>query len=200
MVMAGDARGASPKVRQILDAARVCFGRHGFHGASMARIAAEAAISVGHIYRYFESKEAVVAAIAEEDLAEAAEAIGDMEGSPAELADQLLGGFLSSWSDAQMALKLEILAEAARNPRVAQSMREMDGRIREHLKAMLARNCSGCLQSNPVRVDARVERICALIEGVSLRRFKQGGDLPIPLVRDLRAALSHALSEPLAQD
>ncbi len=198
MVMAGDARGSSPKVRQILDAARVCFGRHGFHGASMARIAAEASISVGHIYRYFESKEAVVAAIAEEDLAEAAEAIGLLQGSPDEIADHLLDGFLSTWSDAQMALKLEILAEAARNPRVAHSMREMDGRIRDHLKAMLARNCSGCLQSDPVKVDARVERICTLIEGVGLRRFKQGGELPPALMQELRASLSHALSAPLA--
>ena len=198
MVMAGDARVASPKVRQILDAARVCFGRHGFHGASMARIAAEASISVGHIYRYFESKEAVVAAIAEEDLAEAAEAIGLLQGSPDEIADHLLDGFLSTWSDGKMALKLEILAEAARNSRVAHSMREMDGRIREHLKAMLARNCSGCLQSDPVKVDARVERICTLIEGVSLRRFKQGGELPPALMQELRASLSHALSAPLA--
>ena len=48
---------------QILDAALVCFAKHGFHQASMHDISAEAGISVGLIYRYFENKEAVIAAI-----------------------------------------------------------------------------------------------------------------------------------------
>jgi AcrR family transcriptional regulator len=193
----GEARGASPRTRQILDAARVCFGRHGFHGASMARIAAEASISVGHIYRYFESKEAVVVAIAEEDLAEAAAAMGALEGAPDELARQMLEGFQRSWSAQRMALKLEILAEAARNPTVATAMREMDGRIRDHLECMLRRNCSGCGAVDPVRLAARIDGVCALMDGASLRRFKQGGDFSPALLAELRAALSHALSAPL---
>src|SRR6187200_3425275 len=50
---------------QILDAAVVCFAKHGFHQASMHDISAEAGISVGLIYRYFENKEAVIAAMAD---------------------------------------------------------------------------------------------------------------------------------------
>ena len=49
----------------ILDAASRCVVRHGFHGASMAEIAAEASLSVGQIYRYFPSKEAIVHALVE---------------------------------------------------------------------------------------------------------------------------------------
>src|SRR5580765_1576697 len=45
---------------QILDAALVCFAKRGFHQASMHDISAEAGISVGLIYRYFENKEAVI--------------------------------------------------------------------------------------------------------------------------------------------
>src|SRR5947209_817995 len=52
--------------RQILLAAMVCFAKRGFHQTSMQDISAEAGISVGLIYRYFENKEAVIAAIAEE--------------------------------------------------------------------------------------------------------------------------------------
>ena len=50
---------------QILDAAVVCFAKRGFHQASMHDISAEAGISVGLIYRYFENKEAVISAMAD---------------------------------------------------------------------------------------------------------------------------------------
>src|SRR5436190_19425266 len=50
---------------QILDAALVCFAKRGFHQASMHDISAEAGISVGLIYRYFQNKEAVIAAMAD---------------------------------------------------------------------------------------------------------------------------------------
>src|SRR5947199_437080 len=57
---------SSPDRRtQILDAALVCFAKRGFHQASMHDISAEAGISVGLIYRYFQNKEAVIAAMAE---------------------------------------------------------------------------------------------------------------------------------------
>ena len=42
----------------------VCFAKRGFHQASMHDISAEAGISVGLIYRYFENKEAVISAMA----------------------------------------------------------------------------------------------------------------------------------------
>src|SRR5688500_6636156 len=51
---------------QILEAAMVCFAKHGFHQASMHDISAEAGISVGLIYRYFANKEAVIAAMADQ--------------------------------------------------------------------------------------------------------------------------------------
>ena len=50
---------------QILDAAVVCFAKRGFHQASMHDISAEAGISVGLIYRYFQNKEAVISAMAD---------------------------------------------------------------------------------------------------------------------------------------
>src|SRR5437763_4621330 len=50
---------------QILEAAFSCFAKRGFHQTSMHDISAEAGISVGLIYRYFESKEAVISAMAD---------------------------------------------------------------------------------------------------------------------------------------
>src|SRR6476620_744626 len=50
---------------KILDAAIVCFAKRGFHLTSMHDISAEAGVSVGLIYRYFENKEAVISAMAQ---------------------------------------------------------------------------------------------------------------------------------------
>ena len=61
------ARAAKQRER-ILDAAEVCFIQHGFHAASMAGIAQTADMSAGLIYRYFDSKAAIVKAIIERHL------------------------------------------------------------------------------------------------------------------------------------
>src|SRR5258706_4129533 len=54
--------------RQILRAAVTCFARRGFHPTTMNDISVEAQISVGLIYRYFESKDAVITFMASEHL------------------------------------------------------------------------------------------------------------------------------------
>src|ERR1700704_3893730 len=58
---------------EILSAAQRCFVRSGFHQASMQEICAEAGMSAGNLYRYFPSKEALIAGIAERDRAEVAQ-------------------------------------------------------------------------------------------------------------------------------
>ncbi|GAA1687915.1 TetR/AcrR family transcriptional regulator [Nonomuraea maheshkhaliensis] len=49
---------------QILEAARACFARKGFHQSSMQDVIKESALSAGAIYRYFKSKDDIIAALA----------------------------------------------------------------------------------------------------------------------------------------
>ena len=63
----------SDRRAEILAAAQRCFVRSGFHGASMHEICVEAGMSPGNLYRYFPSKEALMAGIAERDRAEVAQ-------------------------------------------------------------------------------------------------------------------------------
>ena len=63
---------------QILEAAHECFSREGFHAASMASIAAQADLSVGQIYRYFENKEAVIEAICVSKLEEWSDRVAEV--------------------------------------------------------------------------------------------------------------------------
>lgn len=44
---------------QILEGARRCFGRHGYEGATVARLEAEIGLSRGAIFSYFPSKDAL---------------------------------------------------------------------------------------------------------------------------------------------
>ncbi|WP_067654685.1 TetR/AcrR family transcriptional regulator [Nocardia harenae] len=50
--------------QQIVDAAQRCFARKGFHQSSMQDVFAESGLSAGAVYRYFKSKDELVAALA----------------------------------------------------------------------------------------------------------------------------------------
>ena len=53
----------SDKREEIMQAALELIAEHGFHGAPMAMIAEKAGVGAGTIYRYFESKDALIAEI-----------------------------------------------------------------------------------------------------------------------------------------
>lgn len=186
---------ARTRSRCILDAARTCFARHGFHGASMARIAEEAGISVGHIYRYFENKEAVVAAIVEEDLLEATNSIAELAGDPEAIAERTMQHIQEKALGGVTALRLEILSEAARNPRIATIMHDADARVRVLLRSALLGDKADLAPEGVA--EARIELICALWEGLALRVFKQQGALDPALLREAKSALARTLAAPL---
>ena len=48
--------------QQIIEAARACFSRQGFHQTSVQDICKEAGLSPGAVYGYFPSKEHIIAA------------------------------------------------------------------------------------------------------------------------------------------
>src|SRR5712672_1263343 len=110
-----NAQAQSDRRAEILAAAQRCFVRWGFHGASRQDICAEAGMSPGNLYRYFPSKEALVAGIAERDRAE--------------VAKQFAGADLS---DGLFAV-LEVMAEARRNPEIARISAAFDADIRKWL-------------------------------------------------------------------
>ncbi len=57
------AHGAGGKRDAILEAALVLFAERGFHGTPVPLVAKQAGVGAGTIYRYFESKEALVNAL-----------------------------------------------------------------------------------------------------------------------------------------
>ncbi len=67
---------------QLLDAALRAFARHGYDGASVRDIAAEAEVAPGLLYHYFPSKEAVLQALFERSAAVVMEAFATAAAEP----------------------------------------------------------------------------------------------------------------------
>ena len=120
---------------QILDAAMVCFAHRGFHLTSMHDISAEAGISVGLIYRYFENKEAVISAMADRYKKEIHDLLERARQAPS-LLESLEILFTAHCCEnspqVQSAFVVDLYAEASRNPQIADLVRNclqaaMDG-------------------------------------------------------------------------
>src|SRR5881398_2365494 len=120
---------SSPDRRtQILDAALVCFAKRGFHQASMHDISAEAGISVGLIYRYFENKDAVISAMADRHKKEIHEVLERAQQAATLLESLEILFTAHCCEDAPRlvsAFVVDLYAEASRNPRVADLVRDV---------------------------------------------------------------------------
>ncbi|MEY2499553.1 MAG: TetR/AcrR family transcriptional regulator, repressor for uid operon, partial [Verrucomicrobiota bacterium] len=128
---------------QILRAAMICFAKRGFHQASMHDISAEAGTSVGLIYRYFENKDAVISAMADEHKREIHEVL-----ERARLAPTLVEAFeiIFTWDCSEnspqvvSAFVVDLFAEAGRNPRVADLVRDVGRTAMEGVTDLIARS------------------------------------------------------------
>ncbi|MFT3996755.1 MAG: TetR/AcrR family transcriptional regulator [Asticcacaulis sp.] len=179
--------------QQILDATLRCVRRSGFHGASMSDIAAEAKMSVGVIYRYFANKEAIVEAIVANDLAEMRAKFAEWDNTPDEaLLDTLLQtcafAIEHKYGPDNSALALEVLAEAARNPRVAAIVQAADIQERELGRQLCSRMNPGC---DPRRLEARGEIIGMLFDGMMIRAISNPGIDRTALVEELRDVMRY---------
>jgi AcrR family transcriptional regulator len=159
--------------RQILDAAVECFRRQGFHGTSMATISKVAKMSVGHIYHYFENKEAIISAITQMDVQDLLTIFSDFN-----RADDILQSMkaecragIERHADPQAAtLDLEIVAEATRNPKIAAIVQESDAVKRKTVIDTIRRGLAARgRQIDDQELAARFELIAAMFEGLSIR-------------------------------
>ena len=109
------------KRQQILDAAQACFVRKGFHNTTMQDICKESGMSAGNIYRYFDSKEMIIEAFAQEELQWMTSAITDVPSSPdllQAIVDTAFWTASTLMQEGRPELIAELFAEAGRNPRI----------------------------------------------------------------------------------
>ncbi|HVZ50782.1 MAG TPA: TetR/AcrR family transcriptional regulator [Pseudolabrys sp.] len=167
----------SDRRTEILDAAERCFARSGFHQASMQDICSEAGMSAGNLYRYFPSKEALIAGISERNRAEAVASFASVDSAPdffnglAELARH----HLVDRSDVEVGLCAEIMSESRRNPEIARLYQDIERDIKDRIAAML--RVAG--ERGEVRADLDVEAAATVLmvlgDGMSWRRSVEPG-------------------------
>lgn len=191
--------------QRILDAAQQCFIGRGFHAGSISDIAAEANISQGLMYRYFDNKRTLILALIERQLAHDQEAIRHPP-APADLVENLLvcyqhwarGETLEARGNtiASVVLFAQINAEAHRDPVIAEVLRNHDKQIGEAIAQWLRRHDQE--RGRPLDEAAVLQRVLllrALVEGLAMRAVRDP-DLQADTLRGvLTAAISQALPE-----
>ncbi len=181
----------------VLVAARL-IAEKGIVATTIPDIAASAGLSVGAVYRHFESKAALLAALVEADAARLLAKTKKAVANCAQPADAL-----RAWSQAQLddlaepielGLRAEIVALAAHDPAIRESVCRhgdaVEGQLRDLLAA--AAKPGSLFESDP---DAAVELVATVIDGIQVRGATVGRIAP-RAARLVEIALEAAIATP----
>ena len=140
----------------------------------MQDVAAEAGMSPGNLYRYFPSKDALVAGLCERDRARPEPGIHRAAATPAAISSLPSVPLASSTSKTANAGKarlcLEIWAEATRNPAIAALQADFDRTLEEQLAAAFERAKAAGRVNPAVNARAVASIVGKLGDGLFVRR------------------------------
>jgi len=192
----------SDRQGQILAAAQPAFVRQGFHAATMQDVAAEAGMSPGNLYRYFPSKEAIVAGLCALDQAALAADFNALEPSDnlVEAMRSMLRKQLIDEPRRRFQLVVEIWAEATRNPAVAAMCLGVDAEVRSHLARFVERAKQGAATVPDLDTGFAVRTIVTLGIGLFKRRAHEpefDGEAELALALGVIAAVFSGAVRPL---
>ena len=181
--------------RQILDAARACFVREGFHATSMQDVLREADLSAGAVYRYFKSKDEIILAIARDALARLAEVIqSSTEEADPPPPDEVMGRIfevLESLGEQGFSrLAVQIWSESLRTPEIGDEVRRAYSGLRESVYELVrAYQAQGRIdQAADAQEVGRV--LVGIVPGFVLQHAIMGDVDAGQFTRGLRALLS----------
>ena len=165
---------AHARREQVLSAAADCFRRKGYHGAGMAEISRTAGMSAGHIYNYFDSKEAIIESIIEKDMAEMFSIFQQFEDHPSDvltaLIDGLNMGVKRHMDTGSCVVRLDMMAEASRNSKVEMLLRDADTQARERMRKLLISEKSALKNHSEQELESRINVIFSMMTGLLLRK------------------------------
>jgi AcrR family transcriptional regulator len=156
----------------------------------MHEICLEAGMSPGNLYRYFPSKEAIIAGICERDRAEAAEQFAAVEHAPDffEGLAALARHHLVERPSDEVGLCAEIMAESRRNPDVARQYQKIEREVKAQLATMLRHAAGRGEISRDLDFDGAADVLMAVADGMSWRRAVDpafNAESVMPLVLDM---------------
>ncbi|USX16137.1 TetR/AcrR family transcriptional regulator [Oxalobacteraceae bacterium OTU3CAMAD1] len=192
-----DPERAQNRRNQVLEAAAVCFSRSGFHGASMSEISKQAGMSAGHIYNYFDSKDAIIMAIVERESEYVTGLLVDlqMRDDPLQAMIDDARRHIDETLDPQpWHMPLEMYAEASRNPVIADKLRVHEENSRIQLRKLVKegrerRN----LPVDDELIDGRVDTIVSYFQGLPIRALNRPNMNREALAESFRVAMTALL-------
>jgi AcrR family transcriptional regulator len=162
---------------QIVGAARACFARSGFHNTTLQDVFAEAGLSAGCVYNYFQSKDELMLAIAEERHNEERRLIGeasqtdDPVAALRQVARTFADEYLKEDGLDNRRIALQTWSEAQINPFILSSVRAgMDG-PRAQLAQLIRRGQAAKQLTSKLDADAIAQTVIALFHGSVLQKL-----------------------------
>ena len=185
----------SDRRAEILAAAQRCFVRSGFHGASMQDICAEAGMSPGNLYRYFPSKEALMAGIAERDRAEVGQefARADLSHGLFAVLEGMAHHHFAVRPTEQVLLCTEVMAEARRNPEIARISSAFDADVKKWILELLRAAAARGDIPKDVDLEGVVTMLMIIADGVWWRRALDPNFDPAAVVPIFMDVVRHML-------
>ncbi|MFL4969833.1 MAG: TetR/AcrR family transcriptional regulator [Xanthobacteraceae bacterium] len=195
----------SDRRAEILDAAQRCFVRSGFHGASMHDICTEAGMSPGNLYRYFPSKEALIAGIAERDRAEVAQqfASADLSHGLFTVLEGMAHHHFTRRPMEQVLLCTEVMAEARRNPEIAGICASFDADVKRWLLDLLDAAVERGDIPGDIDLEGVVTMLMIIADGVWWRRALDRDFNPaamVPIFMDIARHMLRGRPVPVRQN
>lgn len=160
---------------QILAAARACFARQGFHRTTLQDVFAEAGLSAGCVYSYFQSKDDLILAIAEERHAAERAMLADGGTTPdavealRDVAYRFADDYLSRPGGEKRQIAIQTWSEAMRSDAVLASVRAGLDAPRHAIAALVRRAQRAGQIDRKLDADAVARSVVALFHGFVLQ-------------------------------
>jgi len=182
--------------RQILRAAMTCFARRGFHHTTMNDISAEAQISVGLIYRYFDSKDAVITFMASEHLDDLRRVLEQARRAPTLFEALELVSIRHCEEQPEhlhLSLVLDLFAEAARNEQVRVLLRDVTEFFIVNVTDLIAASDEAKTASPGLDPRTAAEIIVDSTRGMMIRAIADSSTLTATQIRERQLAMLRTL-------
>ncbi|MGH3978692.1 MAG: TetR/AcrR family transcriptional regulator [Pseudonocardiaceae bacterium] len=143
---------------QIVDAARRCFARHGYEGATVRRLEEATGLSRGAIFHHFADKESLFLALAREDARRMAEVVAE-DGLVQVMRDVVRDGSMPGPAD-WLGTRLEVSRRLRTDPEFRTRWAEQSAELTNATRARLQRGRA----AGAVREDLPLEVLGGFLE------------------------------------
>ncbi|MFY9330308.1 MAG: TetR/AcrR family transcriptional regulator [Candidatus Nanopelagicales bacterium] len=158
----------------LVDAARKVFEAKGFDGTRMGDIAEAAGVSHGTVYTWFDTKEAVLAAVADSTIAELYEGMRTPSGATAlDRIARANRSYLDTYRD--HARLLEVVEQASMtHPEFRTLLADLRATHVKRVSGTIGRLQSDGLATASLDQDIAAAALCAMVEGFARHWFGRG--------------------------